>query len=140
MNFKLYISNLNYSNFVSYLEFRLHTRQLICGNDVSYRDIDVLSQSLNPEYVKRLQLNLRPFEAMLLIVKQAISILVVYAATLATLVSAGIIIVNKSDWIIGQIQQPQMKEQLAMVILSGLDLFNKGGAIFTTHHKIITCQ
>lgn len=87
---------MNYCNFVSYLEFRLHTRQLLCGN-VSYRDIDVLSQTLNPEYVARLGLNLRPFQAMILIAKQAVSILVMYAATLATLVSAGFYIVQQSD-------------------------------------------
>ncbi|GAA5806815.1 hypothetical protein MFLAVUS_000163 [Mucor flavus] len=96
MNFKLYISNINYSNFVSYLEFRLHTRQLLCGN-VSYRDIDVLSQTLNPEYLARLQLNLRPFEAMLLLLKHAISITVMYAATLATLVSAGLYIAHQQS-------------------------------------------
>ncbi|OBZ91335.1 Cyclin-U4-1 [Choanephora cucurbitarum] len=90
IGFNLYISELNYSNFVSYLEFRLHSRQLL-GNTLllSYRDIDVLSQSLNPIYVKRLKLSLRPFEAMLLLLKQAMSILVVYTAALAALASAG---------------------------------------------------
>lgn len=87
---------MNYSNFVSYLEFRLHTRQLLCGN-VSYRDIDVLSQTLNPEYLARLQLNLRPFEAMLLLLKHAISITIMYAATLATLVSAGLYIAHQQS-------------------------------------------
>ncbi|KAI7894100.1 uncharacterized protein EV154DRAFT_600230 [Mucor mucedo] len=97
MNFNLYISNVNYTNFTSYLEFRLHTRQLLlCGN-VSYRDMDVLSQALNPEYVARLGLNLRPFQAMLLILKQALSILVMYAATLATLVSAGFYIIQQQS-------------------------------------------
>ncbi|KAI8332011.1 hypothetical protein BD560DRAFT_415484 [Blakeslea trispora] len=93
IGFNLYISELNYSNFVSYLEFRLHSRQLL-GNALllSYRDIDVLSQSLNPIYVKRLKLNLRPFEAMLLLLKQAMSILVVYTAALAILVSAGYVL------------------------------------------------
>lgn len=52
--------------------------------------MDVLSQSLNPEYVARLQLNLRPFEAMLLLIKHALKICVMYTAALATLISAGI--------------------------------------------------
>lgn len=83
MKFNLYISPCNYSNFVSYLEFKLHSRQLLlCGN-ISYRDIDVLSQSLKPEYIKRLKLNLRPFEAMILLLKQAASILAIYSVTLA---------------------------------------------------------
>lgn len=97
MNFKLYISNLDYTNFTSYLEFRLHTRQLLLCGHGSYRDMDVLSQTLNPEYVARLGLNLRPFQAMLLILKQAISILVMYAATLATLTSAALYIVQESS-------------------------------------------
>ncbi|KAI9340984.1 hypothetical protein BD770DRAFT_431291 [Pilaira anomala] len=97
MNFKLYISNINYSQFVSYLEFRLHTRQILLGNVLSYRDIDVLSQSLNPEYVARLQLNLRPFEAMLLLIKHALKICVMYTAALATLISAGIYLQASSN-------------------------------------------
>lgn len=112
INFNLYISPISYSNFVSYLEFQLHTRQLlVCCGIFSYRDIDVLSQSLNPEYVKRLGLNLRPFEAMILLAKQATSIFVMYAATLATLVSAGY-------WIVLQLN----KEEIAMIILSGIDI------------------
>lgn len=111
INFDLYISPQSYSNFVSYLEFQLHTRQLLVCGIFSYRDIDVLSQSLNPEYVKRLGLNLRPFEAMILLAKQATSIFVVYAATLATLVSAGY-------WILLQLN----REEIAMIVLSGMDI------------------
>ncbi|KAI8075473.1 uncharacterized protein B0P05DRAFT_547638 [Gilbertella persicaria] len=98
MNFELYISELNYSHFVSYLEFQLHSRQVL-GNTLllSYRDIDVLSQALNPVYVKRLQLNLRPFDAMLLILKQAISILVMYAAIIAALISTGYLLAHSID-------------------------------------------
>lgn len=120
MNFKLYISNINYCNFVSYLEFRIYTRQLLCGN-VSYRDIDVLSQALNPEYVARLGLNLRPFQAMILLAKQAVSILVMYAATLATLVSAGFYIVHQSDWTLLQMQDNE--QQSALMALS--DIMNE---------------
>lgn len=121
MNFNLYISEINYSNFVSYLEFRLHSRQLL--GDVlllSYRDIDVLSQALNPVYVKRLQLNLRPFEAMILLAKQAISICVVYTATLMTLVSAGYVLSHHVD-VMHLIRD---KDEIAMMIMSGIDFFN----------------
>ncbi|KAL7313871.1 hypothetical protein PS15m_007555 [Mucor circinelloides] len=121
MNFNLYISEINYSNFVSYLEFRLHSRQLL--GDVlllSYRDIDVLSQALNPVYVKRLQLNLRPFEAMILLAKQAISICVVYTATLMTLVSAGYVLSHHVD-VMHLIKD---KDEIAMMIMSGIDFFN----------------
>jgi hypothetical protein len=122
MNFNLYISNINYSQFVSYLEFRLYTRQLMFGiGNISYRDMDVLSQSLKPEYVARLQLKLRPFEAMILIAKQATSILFMYAATIVTCIS----IIQQSNWILLQLQN---KEQLAMVILSGIDYYNNSAS------------
>ena len=120
MNFNLYISNFNYRNFVSYLEFRLHTRQLFLFANISYRDIDVLSQSLNPEYVKRLQLNTRPFEAMILIAKQATSILFMYIMTVATL--ATLYTLQRSEWIVFlQID----KEQVAMIVMSGIDMLKK---------------
>jgi hypothetical protein len=110
MKFNLYISPCNYSNFVSYLEFKLHTRQLICGN-ISYRDIDVLSQSLNPEYVKRLQLNMRPFQAMILLLKQATSILALYTMTIAT-----VYLMNRTAIV--------DKEQLVVMIMGGLDILS----------------
>lgn len=136
MNFNLFISNINYSQFVSYLEFRLYTRQLLLHN-ISYRDMDVLSQSLTPEYVARLQLNLRPFEAMVLILKQATSILFMYTATIVTLCS----IIQQTQWIIVQLQNNN--EQLTMVILSGIDLYNAtktgvgGGNSATTVNSLI---
>ncbi|CEP07260.1 hypothetical protein [Parasitella parasitica] len=134
MNFNLYISELSYSNFVSYLEFRLHSRQLL--GDVlllSYRDIDVLSQALNPVYVKRLQLNLRPFEAMILLAKQAVSVFVVYTATLITLVSAGYVLSCHVD----MMSLMHDKDKIAMMIMRGIDHFNaqSGNTQISTHDK-----
>ncbi|KAI8644594.1 hypothetical protein BD408DRAFT_441589 [Parasitella parasitica] len=121
MDFNLYISEINYSNFVSYLEFRLHSRQLL-GDALllSYRDIDVLSQALNPVYVKRLQLNLRPFEAMILLAKQAVSVFVVYTATIMTLVSAGYVL----SYHVEMMSLMGDKDKIAMMIMSGIDMFN----------------
>jgi hypothetical protein len=130
LDFKLYISPTDYHNFVSYLEFRLHARQLL--GDVlllSYRDMDVLSQSLTPAYVERLQLKIRPFEAMVLLAKQATSILVVYAATLVALASAG--------YVLSQYTVTLQKDEIAMMILSGLDLMNQQQKISVGNHQLI---
>lgn len=143
MNYKLFVSELNYSNFVSYLEFRLHARQLFGDALVlSYRDIDVLSQSLNPIYVERLQLNTRPFEAMLLLAKQATSIFFVYAATVVTLVSAGYILSHHVHYDL-MLTILKEKEDIAMMIMTGIDLFKdtppiSTGNLHSFHRQLVT--
>jgi hypothetical protein len=91
--------------------------------------MDVLSQSLTPAYVERLQLNIRPFEAMVLLAKQATSILVMYAATLVTLASAG--------YVLSQYAVTLQKDEIAMMILSGLDLLKQQQQSSSINHQLI---
>ncbi|KAI9469847.1 MAG: hypothetical protein EXX96DRAFT_382827 [Benjaminiella poitrasii] len=148
MNYTLYISELEYSQFVSYLEFRLHSRQLLVNVDfplLSYRDMDVLSQTLDPFYVRRLKLNLRPFEAMILLAKQAVSIFVVYMATaLAVLTSAGYhhryIVDLFKTFLLNE------KENIAVMVISGIISKDESICYYEPSHalhlgfKNITCQ
>lgn len=132
INYQLFVSELDYRQFVSYLEFKLHARQLFGDALVlSYRDIDVLSQALNPIYVERLQLNLRPFEAMLLLAKQATSIFFVYAATVVTLVSAGYILSHHVHYDV-MMTLLKEKEDIAMMVMTGIDLFKATSPTATT--------
>ncbi|KAI8982354.1 hypothetical protein BDF20DRAFT_912527 [Mycotypha africana] len=125
LDYKLYIPEVSYSNFVSYLEFRLHSRQLLGDNVLllSYRNIDVLSQSLNPIYVKRLQLNLRPFEAMILLVKQSIYILAMYATALATIASTGYILLHSNIQEFFNMLLKGREDDIAMVVLTGIEFY-----------------
>ncbi|KAI8992274.1 hypothetical protein BDB01DRAFT_777817 [Pilobolus umbonatus] len=123
MDFKLHVTETEYSNFCSYLEFRVHLRQVV-GNrfTLSYRDIDVLSQSLCPVYCERLKITLRPFEAMLLFAKTATSLLMVYTAVIATLISTGYVIIQHAEWIHVHLIPHIERERLVMLLLSGIDM------------------
>ncbi|KAI7907201.1 uncharacterized protein BX663DRAFT_495169 [Cokeromyces recurvatus] len=122
IHYKLYISELDYSQFVSYLEFRLHSRQLLVsgGSLLSYRDIDVLSQTLDPAYVRRLKLNLRPFEAMVLLAKHVVSIFIAYmTTTLAVLMTRPYFIDFLKTFLVNE------KDNIAMIVVNGIDLFKE---------------
>ncbi|ORZ00513.1 hypothetical protein BCR43DRAFT_485350 [Syncephalastrum racemosum] len=82
LNFRLYIHESEYHHFTDYLAFRLHLRQ-IHGSLLSYRSMNVLSQSLIPIYADRLHLTLRPIEAMFLLTKTLTSICLAYVTVVA---------------------------------------------------------
>jgi hypothetical protein len=87
---------------------------------LSYRDVDVLSKWINPVYLKRLNITLRPFEAMLLLAKVVASICVVYVATVATIVYAGYVISHNMEYLITFVD----KNRMAMMVMSGVDMMS----------------
>ncbi|KAI8891454.1 hypothetical protein K501DRAFT_328019 [Backusella circina FSU 941] len=117
INFEIYISKSNYDEFFNYLMFSNNQRQLNYIS-LSYQDVDVLSKWISPIYLKRLNITLRPLDAMILLAKVAASMCFVYAAAVATIVYAGYVISHNMEYFIAFIDRNRM----AMMVMSGVDM------------------
>ncbi|ORZ12752.1 hypothetical protein BCR42DRAFT_493486 [Absidia repens] len=127
MDYSFYVSEHDYYNFCHYLEFRIHLRQFMIGDQpsvmsLSYHSINVLSQHLNPIYVKRLGLSLRPFEAMKLLAKTAVSICIMYTATVITALSITYICYQYSTRVIAILLERKLQEHVVMIVVDMLDI------------------
>ncbi|KAI8089557.1 uncharacterized protein BX664DRAFT_136817 [Halteromyces radiatus] len=125
MDYSLFVSDQDYYNFCNYLEFRVHLRQINIGSRImslSYHNINVLSQQLNPIYVKRLGLSLRPFEAMILLAKTVTSICIMYAATIAATISTAYICYQYSNWLVTVLLEKSIQEHMVLMLVDILDL------------------
>ncbi|KAI8329211.1 hypothetical protein BC941DRAFT_457373 [Chlamydoabsidia padenii] len=142
MDYSLFVSEEDYYNFCNYLEFRLHLRQCLIATQgssvmsLSYHSINVLSQHLNPIYVKRLGLSLRPFDAMILLAKTATSICIMYAATIAAALSTAYVCYQYSTWVVTVLLETKLQEHAVMMVVDMLDI--PGGldsAILALQHR-----
>ncbi|KAK9766392.1 hypothetical protein K7432_004559 [Basidiobolus ranarum] len=87
LNYNLYVTEEMYEAFLSYIEVSLSLSQIYGRNVLSYKDVSILSQSLLPKYINRLNLSLRPVDAMMLMSKVLGAICLCYVAAVAALAS-----------------------------------------------------
>ncbi|KAK9768897.1 hypothetical protein K7432_000126 [Basidiobolus ranarum] len=86
LNYKLYITEEMYEAFLSYIEVALSLNQIAGRDTLTYKDLSLLSQSLLPEYVTRLDLSLRPLDAIVLMSKMLSIVCLCYVAVVGILV------------------------------------------------------
>ncbi|ORX92409.1 hypothetical protein K493DRAFT_316602 [Basidiobolus meristosporus CBS 931.73] len=85
LNYNLYVTEEMYEAFLSYIEVSLSLNQIYRRDVLSYKDVSILSQSLLPEYINRLNLSLRPLDAMILLGKMLSAICLFYVAAVASM-------------------------------------------------------
>ncbi|KAJ3035697.1 hypothetical protein HDV00_003458 [Rhizophlyctis rosea] len=82
-NYNLFFSNTDYLQFLSYLDVMLCLRQMYRWSSLSYADLLRLSFKLDPKYLHTLNRTLRPYKAIILLLKTLMKTFAQYIAAVA---------------------------------------------------------